>query len=170
MDKLDLEQVERITESLDEIVTDCVNKVCSGLDDYIKFVASIAMNQEQPASNVELDDFVINIPIHMYFVGDKMERTGLCEDIAKMLKDEKYREIFQNEKGTIASKNAVADDGTQDEKLIQMVYSKAYKRMKHRLDYAQEILQSIKKVISRRIAELETVKVDTFINKGVGTK
>ena len=43
---------------------------------------------------------------------------------------------------------------------MRIVYDRAYKIVKNKLEYANELLQSVKKVITRRTAELELSRVD----------
>ena len=61
---------------------------------------------------------------------------------------------------SIADKTAKAELATQSEYITNMAYSRAYKKIKLRLDIGNELLQSIKKVISRRTSEYELGKID----------
>jgi hypothetical protein len=56
-------------------------------------------------------------------------------------------------KGTVADKNMQAEIDATAEKVVNIVYSKAYKILKAKVESAQEVLSSVKKVISRRMGE-----------------
>jgi hypothetical protein len=68
--------------------------------------------------------------------------------------------VYNKVKGTIADKTALAETESQAEFITNMAYSRAYKKIKLRLDLGNELLQSIKKVITRRTSEYELGKVD----------
>ena len=145
---------------IDEIVSKLVSDYCKPLDDYIKFIQRVLQDIEHPPSDLELDDFVMNLPVLLYFTGEGMESLGIKEDTSKAIKMELYNEIYNSYKGTIADKTAKAELATQSEYITNMAYSRAYKKIKLRLDIGNELLQSIKKVISRRTSEYELGKID----------
>lgn len=153
-------RIENNSKLIDEIVTNLVNDYCKQLDDYIKFIQSVLQDIEHPPTDLELDDFVMNLPVLLYFTGEGMESLGIKEDTSKAVKMEKYNEIYNQVKGTIADKTAKAENETQLEIITNMAYSRAYKKIKLRLEIGNELLQSIKKVITRRTSEYELGKVD----------
>lgn len=153
-------RIDRNSDLIDEIVTNLVNDYCKQLDDYVKFIQSVLQDIEHPPSDLELDDFVMNLPVLLYFTGEGMESLGIKEDTSKAVKMEKYNQIYNQVKGTIADKTALAETESQAEMITNMAYSRAYKKIKLRLDLGNELLQSIKKVITRRTSEYELGKVD----------
>ena len=68
--------------------------------------------------------------------------------------------VYEKSTGTVADKTAAAELATQNEYITHIAYSRAYKKIKNRMDMAMETLQSIKKVISRRITEMEVSSTD----------
>ena len=50
-------------------------------------------------------------------------------------------------------------NGSQQEYLVNVCYSRAYKIMKSKVENAQELLQSAKKVLSHRMQEMELTKL-----------
>lgn len=161
------DRVEQNSKLLDEIVTNLVDKYSKPLDDYIKFIKSVLDDEEHPPTNVELDDFVMQLPALLYFTGEGVERLGIREDTSKAIKLEKYNEIYIQVKGTVGVKTATACDETQLETLANTAYSRAYKKIKLKLDLGNELLQSIKKVITRRTVEMELGRVDEGKVRGV---
>jgi hypothetical protein len=145
---------------IDEIVNKLVQDYCKQLDDYVSFIQNVLQDIDHPPTDEELDDFVMNLPVLLYFTGEGMESLGIREDTSKAVKMEKYNEVYNQVKGTIADKTALAETESQAEFITNMAYSRAYKKIKLRLDLGNELLQSIKKVITRRTSEYELGKVD----------
>lgn len=153
-------RVEHNGKLIDEIVTNLVNDYCKQLDDYVLFIQNVLQDIKHPPTDLELDDFVMNLPVLLYFTGEGMESLGIKEDTSKAVKMEKYNEIYNQVKGTIADKTAKAELESQSELITNMAYNRAYKKIKLRLELGNELLQSIKKVITRRTSEYEMGKVD----------
>ena len=144
--------------SLDEIVDELTISCCKDLDDYIMYVKGLVDDVDTPISDAELDDIILTIPTLLYFTGNAQETLGIREDISKMDETNKYNNIFINTEGTVQAKQAYAKLQVQNETIATMVYQRACKKIKLRCDYALEILQSAKKILSRRLAELELSK------------
>lgn len=162
-------RIENNSKLIDEIVINLVNDYCKQLDDYIKFIQSVLQDVEHPPTDLELDDFVMNLPVLLFFVGQGQESLGVKLDTAKAIKQEKYNSIYNNlTKGTINDKQSKAELEVQEEEIVRIAYDRAYKIIKYKLEMGNELLQSVKKVISRRTAEisLSNVKInDIPINK-----
>jgi hypothetical protein len=57
--------------------------------------------------------------------------------------------------GTIADKDSIAELQAQQEQITSVCYNRAYRIMKSKIEAAQELLASCKKVLTRRCQELE---------------
>jgi hypothetical protein len=163
-----LSKVKKIQGRVDEnaaiingIVDRLVSDYCAKLDEYMEFVRSIVSDTKNPPSDIELDDFTLNIPVLLYFTGEAQESLGIKEDIAKAIKMEIYNELYGLASGTVADKSAKAELMTQAEFITHTAYSRAYKKVKLRMEAANETLQSIKKVLSRRMTEYELSRIDS---------
>lgn len=154
------EIVSKNSEAINEIVNQLVDDYCRNLDEYVKYINKAIQDQEHPVTAQELDDFVIQLPILLYFAGEAQENLGINEDIAKAKKMEKYNNIYSQVNGTIADKTAKSEIASQTEYLTHIVYNRAYKIVKSKLEAAYELLNSCKKVISRRMAESELANID----------
>lgn len=139
--------------SVNDVVKRIVNKYCGELDKYMQFVKSVIQDKKTPPNTLELDDFALNIPLYIYFVSEGQEKIGLSESITKELFKECYNEKFKEAVGTVAERKAKAELDAQYEQLNHLIYQSAYKQIKSKVDAAQEVLNSVKKVIGRREAE-----------------
>ena len=167
-EEIETKKIEVLQDRIDnnsKLINDLTNKLvadyCKQLDDYVRFIQSILQDDKHPPTAQELDDFCLNLPVLLYFAGEAQENLGIKTDVAKAVKQEKYNEIYQEVKGTIADKTAKSELAAQSETITHIIYDRSYKIVKNKLEYASELLQSVKKVITRRTTELELGKVDS---------
>lgn len=146
--------VEDNSMQIDEIVDQIVKPYCKDLDKYVKFIADCLKDGENPPTTQELEDFCLNLSAYIYFAGGICENLGVRDDIAKALYKEQYHNSRNSlDKGTVADKDSIATLNSQQELIVSMSYSRSYKIMKAKVDAAQELLSSCKKVLSHRIQE-----------------
>ena len=155
------ERINKNSNLINRLSNQLVNDYCKSLNEYVAFIQKILQDDKHPPTAQELDDFVLNLPVLLYFCGEAQENLGIKTDVAKSIKQEKYNEIYRQVKGTIADKTAASELEAQSETIVAIIYDRAYKMVKLKLEYASELLQSIKKVITRRTAEFELGKVDS---------
>lgn len=154
------EKVNIDSEKIEEIVNGIIQEYCTDLDRYVDFIREVLKDGEHPATAQELDDFCMNLSVYIYYAGGMQERLGIKDDIARAI----YKEVYHTnrdsiEKGTVADKDSLAELASQQEALISMAYKRAYGIMKMKVAAAQEILSSVKKIISRRMAESELTRI-----------
>lgn len=144
------DKINHNAQKVDEIVKRLVDSYAKPLDDYIAKCADIITDKINPPSDEELDDMCMTIPCYLYFTGEGQEALGLREDIAKAIKMELYNNVYEQAIGTIADKTATAELASQHEYIVHSCYQRAYKQLKIKYEIGLELLNSIKKVISRR--------------------
>ena len=148
------------TDKISEIVNDIIQPYCAELDNYVDFIKSILKDGENPPTAQELDDFCMNLSVYIYYAGGMQERLGIKDDIARALYKEMYHSCRDSiEKGTVSDKDSLAELASQQEALVSVCYKRAYSIMKAKVAAAQEILASCKKIISRRMAEMELTRI-----------
>lgn len=151
-----LDKVEANSAEIDKIIQDIIESYSGELDEYMRFVMGILRNDEQPPTDAELDDFIMRLSSLIYFTSVGTEQMGIREDLSHSAYKEAYNIARNNQKsGTVADKNAQAEIEAQAERVINIIYSKSYKILKAKVESAQEVLSSCKKVISRRMGEYE---------------
>ena len=155
-----MDKVEVDAKKLDEIVSRITNEYTKDLDDYVDFIRSIFEDEDNPPTSAELDNFCMNLSMYIYYASGMQERLGLKDDIAKAL----YKEIYHSkrdsiEKGTVADKDSLAELASQQEYLTSVLYKRAYAIVKAKVLAAQDLLASIKKVMSRRVSEMELTRM-----------
>jgi hypothetical protein len=154
------DKVESHSKALMDIVESIIKPYSEPLDKYVAFIRDCLKDGENPPTNDELDDFCMNLSTLLYFAGGMCEQLGIKDDISKAV----YKEVYHSARaeqntGTVADKDSLAELQAQQEQLTNICYNRAYKIMKSKIDNAQELLGSCKKVLSRRMAELELTRI-----------
>lgn len=153
-------RVEENSRRMDEIVKDIIIKYTHDLDNYVMFIRDCLADGQNPPTDVELDDFVLNLSTYIYFASGMCEQLGIRDDIAEAVYKEMYHSARSKlDEGTVADKNSLAELETQKENLVAICYSRAYKTVKAKVESAQELLSSCKKVLSRRLANIELTRM-----------
>lgn len=156
-----LEVIENNSQVIDRTIGDIIKPYCDELDRYIMQVDSSLRDNRNPLTDKELDEIVLNLSTMLYFTSVGCEQIGIRDDLSKTQYKEAYnaaRALLKT--GTVADKNTEAEIQTLSEHLISVVYSKAYKILRAKVETAQELLASVKKVISRRCAEYELTRMN----------
>lgn len=153
-------KVELDSDKISEIVNDIIKPYCEDLDKYIGFIRDILKDGENPPTAQELDDFCMNLSVLIYYASAMQEQLGIKDDISRAIYKEMYHSCRDSiEKGTVADKDSLAELASQQEYLTSVCYKRAYSVMKAKVGAAQELLASCKKIISRRITELELTRI-----------
>ena len=159
-DNLDVEKVKSIklhiednSKIIENIVDEIIKPYSKDLDRYVTFIAGCLKDGEKPPTTSELEDFCMNLSAQIYFAGGMCENLGIKDDISKAVWKETYNNARDDYRGTIADKNAQAELQSQQEQLTNICFSRAYKKMKSKIDSAQELLSSCKKVLTHRMQE-----------------
>lgn len=154
-----LGRVEDNSHIVDNIVDDIIKPYVKDLDNYVSFIKSCLKDGENPPTDYELEDFCMNLSTYIYFASGMCEQLGIRDDIAKAVYKETYNSARDSKSGTVQDKNMLAELDAQQEQLISVCYTRAYRIVKAKVDSSQELLSSIKKVLSRRMQEIELTKM-----------
>lgn len=164
IDREMLEKIEANSTEIDKTINDIIERYSGELDEYVNFIRSILRNDEQPPTDAELDDFALNLSTLIYYTSVGAEQMGIRDDLSSSAYREAYNIARNAQKsGTVADKNAQAELDAMTEKVVSIIYNKSYKILKAKVDSSQELLSSVKKIISRRMNEAELSRIQ--VNK-----
>lgn len=153
-------KVENHSETINKIVNDIIQPYCKDLDKYVSFIKDCLKDGQNPPTDEELEDFVMNLSTYIYFAGGMVEQLGIRDDISKAVYKETYHTSRNSiNSGTVADKDSLAELSSQQELLTNICYNRAWKIMKSKVENAQELLSSCKKILTRRISELELTRL-----------
>jgi hypothetical protein len=152
--------VEDNSEAIIKIVNEIIDPYCKDLDNYVSFIRGILQDGNNAPTNDELDDFCMNLSTLIYFASGMCEQLGIRDDISRAIYKEAYHSARSKyDKGTVADKNSLAELEVQHEEVVNIAYSRSYKILKAKIDSAQELLASCKKILGRRITEMELTRL-----------
>ena len=158
-----MQKVDNISDTIKEISDKLVTKYCDDLDDLMIDIKSILTNDAMTDSYLETA--ILDLANTLYFTGSAQEDLGIKEDICKAIRQEVYSKAREQATGkTVADKTAQAELIAQAETMTLSIYSRAYKKVKLRMDAGYEMLNSLKKVMNKRITEME-LSNSRYINK-----
>ena len=150
-----MQNVDNISDTIKEISDKLVEKYCGELDEEMKKIGNMLVCSQNMTDN-ELDFEILNLANILYFVGAGQEDLGIKEDVCKAIRQEVYSKAREQATGkTVADKTAQAELIAQAETMTLSIYSRAYKKVKLRMDAGYEMLNSLKKVMNKRITEME---------------
>lgn len=152
--------VEEHSKTITDIVCRIVDKYTADLDSFVERVKNGLEDKEKPLTTNELSNICMRLATYIYFASAMTEQLGIKDDISKAV----YKEVYNNnrnllEKGTVADKNTQAELSSQKEYLVNVIYSRSFRIVKEKVDSAQELLSSCKKVLTLRINELNLSKI-----------
>lgn len=147
-------RVEDNSEQMQEIVDSIISTYIKDLDKYVKYIDERLVDEQNPPTDADLEDFCLNLSTLIYFASGMCEQLGIRSAIASAVYKETYNSARDGlNKGTVQDKNSLAELEAQQEQLIDIAYKSAYKIVKSKVDAAQELLSSCKKSVSRRMQE-----------------
>lgn len=160
-----MKNVDSISNTIKEISDGLVTKYCKDLDDIMLNIRTTLGRCN--VSDEYLETSILGLANILYFTGSAQEDLGIKEDTCKAIRQEVYSKAREQATGkTVADKTAQAELIAQAETMTLAIYSRAYKKVKLRMDAGYEMLNSLKKVMNKRISELE-LSNSRYINHSV---
>lgn len=161
-----MKKVENNSKIIQDISGSLVESYCKPLDVEMD-VIRLELKDNNALSDDTLEKHILELANILYFTGSAQEDLGIKEDICKSIRQEVYS-FYRNEaNGTVADKTALAELACQKETMTLAIYSRAYKKVKLRMDAGYEMLNSLKKVMNKRITEME-LSNSRYINHSEG--
>lgn len=111
-----------------------------------------------------LEQYSLELSNILYFMGDSLENLGIYDDISKAMYKETYNRAYlsnqvkdteKRNKTTVAENQAHADEQAKPQAAANAIYARAYKRVKYKIEAAQEMVNTLRKIITKRIQEMQ---------------
>lgn len=162
-----MKNVDNISDTIKEISDKLVETYCMDLDCIMGVIRDL-IDDGRVLCDDELQNLILQLANILYFTGSAQEDLGIKEDTCKAIRQEVYANAREQATGkTVADKTAQAELIAQAETMTLAIYSRAYKKVKLRMDAGYEMLNSLKKVMNKRIAEME-LSNSRYINHSEG--
>ncbi len=162
------QEIDNISKQVDELSVDyfnsidiVVNEYTSSLDNLMNQLYSLIQDKDS-MSDKDVENYSLNLASILYMVSSKLEKTGILDDISKILKQEEYNKVYldkQNEaiannvKLTVAQTQALAEEGSKYNTMMNSIYSRVYKQVKQKIDSGYEMLKLLSKIMSKRMED-----------------
>lgn len=152
--RLGVEDMNRKSRDLTIHIDRVVDKYFDELDRAIDEIYELLKAEDVSLS--EVNHYIGLLPVLMYQAGNSLENLGVNGDLSTASYKDSFNEYYMKSEGkTVQDKTSDAEQHTIQEKLIQNIYQRAYKKCKLRLEYAAETLASLKKIHAWKMTELE---------------
>lgn len=152
-----VEIVENSALDVGEIADKLVSQICDPLDSYIGGIFAHMQNPDNANSFIDeqIERIIVRIPAELFFVSSQMENMSMKESIAKLVRAEAYKRHFDQTTGSVSERKITAEELSSPEKITEIIYQNAHKKIKARTEMATELLASMKKILTYRISERE---------------
>lgn len=167
MAQLDITQIESKLETtkenvsyISEIADKVVGAYTRSLDSLMQEIYKNVVENDN-ASNNDLEKYFLRLTNTLYFMGEKLERLGLHDDVSKAQFREAYNNAYLDAqtslsaqgKPTVAMLTISAENCSVNETVVNAIYARSYKTFKFKVDSGFEMVKTLSKIISRRMSE-----------------
>lgn len=168
---LDTEKVEKLLQETSVNVTyfnnacaDVIKKYSEPLDNLMSdlYVECI---KDGDATISTLNKYYLELSNMVYFMIDKLEQLGVYSDMAKSASKEVYSKSYLSNqvkesgtgknKTTVAELQAQAELSSQYESVVASIYDHAYKVVKGKLQSAQDMMNTLRKILTVKGTEMQ---------------
>lgn len=158
--KATADNAEQNSEYYTEISDSLVTSYSSDLDKLMERMRTDCVDNE-PTDSV-LEAYILELSNLLYFVGRNLESVGIKEDLTKLAAKEVYNNSYlghmdagAGKKPTVAELTALSENDAKYQTVINSIYSHVYRQIKYKVDAAYEMLSSLRKIVSKRMQELQ---------------
>lgn len=148
-------------EYFNEVAAETAGKYTKHLDKLMQDLYKIVVKPSDVATE-DLERYYLELTNLIYFMGDKLEQLSIYDDMSKSAQKEVFNKAYlsnqlkdadKKNKTTVAENTAVAEQESQYEAVVNSIYNHAYKIVKFKIESAQDMVGTLRKVISRRMSE-----------------
>lgn len=140
---------------IDRVVEEIVERACGELDKAVADIQHVV--SQKPVDISELNYYIGYLPTLMYFGADRAETVGIQMDSSSAVRKEKYDNLYILAAGkTIPDKQAETRKMVMNEEVVENAYKRAYKKVQSKLEQADKLLASLKRIQQWQLAELDT--------------
>lgn len=168
LNNIDTQKVDALLKDTDnnvEYFTSVSNSVieayATDLDNIMKSIYKDIISKDEVEYPC-LERYYLELTNLLYFMGDKLEEVGIKDDLSKAAAKEVYnkayldnqiKDVEKKNKTTVAENQAVAEEYSKYESTVNFIYSRVYKQLKYKIDAAYEMVNTLKKIITKRIQD-----------------
>lgn len=158
-DKLE-ENVSYFTKLIDEIV----DENTKSMDNILCEICDNIVNVDNPSTEI-IEKYFLELTNCLYFMQERVEKLNIYDALSKISYKQAYNNNYMNpeldkSKPTVAELTSYAESSTIYEQSLNEMYNKAYKIVKSKVESAQTMVQTLSKVLSKRINDTQLSNKD----------
>jgi hypothetical protein len=148
------QEISENSKLIEDIAFNISKEFTQELDKVMGTCKSIFQSKDK-ITNQEIEDLLAQLPSILYFVNEGQEAVGIKQDIAEMTKKANYNIAREKANGTVADKNTTAESQVINEAINEIIYQRAYKLIRAKIEMAQEMINSLKRIFDARMMEYQ---------------
>ena len=148
------QEISENSKLIEDIAFNISREFTQELDKVMGTCKSIFQSKDK-ITNQEIEDLLAQLPSILYFVNEGQEAVGIKQDIAEMTKKANYNIAREKANGTVADKNTTAESQVINEAINEIIYQRAYKLIRAKIEMAQEMVNSLKRIFDARMMEYQ---------------
>lgn len=143
---------------------DVVKKYSEGLDNLMTDIYFDCVKEESAPLSI-LEHYYLELSNMIYFMQEKLEQLGVYSDMSESASKEVFSKSYLAQSGikdasgksksTVAELNAQANLDSQYESVVASIYARAYKIVKGKVTSGQDMMNTLRKVITSRNNEMQ---------------
>lgn len=151
---------------IEELIDSKINEIVSELDSTVLKISTHMNKGLSKLSNDDLQFYTLEISMKLYSIFEVLEKFGIKSDLSKLMYKDTFNRHYLSVKGTIEDKKQYAELNSNYENIVKTINERCYKIVNGKIERALEIINSLKKILSIRIAEYETTRYTDNIEIG----
>lgn len=148
------QEISKNSKLIEDIAFNISKEFTQELDKVMGTCKSIFQSKDK-ITNQEIEDLLAQLPSILYFVNEGQEAVGIKQDIAEMTRKTNYNIAREKANGTVADKNTTAEGQVINEAINEIIYQRAYKLIRAKIEMAQEMVNSLKRIFDARMMEYQ---------------
>ena len=161
---IDKDKIKEVSDNIDEnvnyfneIIDSIVKENTQDLDIILMKIDTYIVKVDNPSAEV-IEKAFLELTNYLYFMQEKVEKLNIYDSLSKISYKDTFNERYMNpkllkEKPTVAELTSYAERCTIYEQSMNEVYNKAYRIVKSKVDSAQVMVQTLSKVLSKRMSD-----------------
>ena len=147
--------VEQNADYLEKIMDNVITAHTGALDQIMGEVHDNIIQVDTPDDAI-VEKYFLKLSNCLYFLGERPEKLGLYEDLS--------------DKPTVAELNSVAQESSKYENAVNILYAKAYRIVKYKIDAANTMIATLSKILSKRMQDsqlsMQAERKSRVLNEG----
>lgn len=163
MARIQIKDLEQKVKELDDdykVIQDVINNTVleytKNIDSLLTNIRNAINDVKYPITNEDLEQITLKLPVELFYLNTAVETAGIKLDLSNQLKESLYNTYYNEISGTAKERDIYATEKLEENNLVNSIYKRVYNILRNKIDSAYELLSSVKKVLTKRMAEINS--------------